>query len=157
MLLYRFRHNLGSSLWLVPLLCVLGGIVLALGTTAVDRYFGYGLIPQSVTGNPNAAQTILNMIATSMVTLTSITLTLTLVAVQLAMGQFSPRIVRALLSDHRTQLSIGLFAATFTTPAKSLGSADSSTPPGTSCATTWTTFTQSIIPGPLRTAKTSGS
>ena len=112
MLLYRFRHNLGSSLWLVPLLCVLGGIVLALGTTAVDRYFGYGLIPQSVTGNPNAAQTILNMIATSMVTLTSIALTLTLVAVQLAMGQFSPRIVRALLSDHRTQLSIGLFAAT---------------------------------------------
>src|ERR671921_478141 len=113
MLLYRFRHNLGSSLWLVPLLCVLGGIVLALGTTAVDRYFGYGLIPQSVTGNPNAAQTILNMIATSMVTLTSIALTLTLVAVQLAMGQFSPRIVRALLSDYRTQLSIGLFAGTF--------------------------------------------
>ena len=112
MLLYRLRHNLGSSLWLVPLLCVLGGIVLSLGTTAIDRYFGYGLIPQSVTGNPNAVQTILNMIATSMVTLTSIALTLTLVAVQLAMGQFSPRIVRALLSDRQTQLSIGLFAAT---------------------------------------------
>jgi uncharacterized membrane protein len=112
MLLYRLWHNLSSSLWLVPLLCVLGGIILALGTAAIDRYFGYGLIPQSVTGSPNAAQTILNMIATSMVTLTSIALTLTLVAVQLAMGQFSPRIVRALLSDYRTQLSIGLFAAT---------------------------------------------
>ncbi len=46
-------------------------------------------------------------------TLLSLSLTLTLVVVQLAMGQFSPRIVRALLSDRRTQLAIGLFAATF--------------------------------------------
>jgi uncharacterized membrane protein len=92
---------------------VLGGIGLALGTTAIDWYFDHALIPQSVTGNPNAAQTILNMTATSMVTLISVTLTLTLVLVQLAMGQFSPRIVRALLSDPRTQLAIGLFGATF--------------------------------------------
>src|SRR5919107_4470446 len=111
--LRRLRQYLDTNLWVVPLLCVLGGIVLALVTTAIDRSFDYGLIPQSITGNPNAAQTILNMIATSMVTLTSVVLTLTLVLVQLAMGQFSPRIVRALLNDRRTQLSIGLFGATF--------------------------------------------
>src|SRR5215208_6285988 len=107
--LHRLWRNLGSNLWLVPL----GGVGLALGTTAIDRYFEHTLIPQAFTGNPNAAQTILNMIATSMVTLISVALTLTLVLVQLAMGQFSPRIVRALLSDRRTQLAIGLFAATF--------------------------------------------
>jgi len=111
--LYRLGHTLHHSLWLVPLLCVLGGIGLALGTTAIDRYFDHALIPQSVTGNPSAAQTILSMTATSMVTLTSVTLTLTLVLVQLAMGQFSPRIVQALLSDRRTQLALGLFVATF--------------------------------------------
>src|SRR5919112_5720289 len=111
--LYRLGHTLRHSLWLVPLLCVLGGIGLALGTTAIDWYFDHALIPQSVTGNPSAAQTILNMTATSMVTLISVTLTLTLVLVQLAMGQFSPRIVRALLSDRRTQLAIGLFVTTF--------------------------------------------
>ena len=112
--LRRLRQYLDTNLWAVPLLCVLGGIVLALVTTAIDRSFDHGLIPQSITGNPNAAQTILNMIATSMVTLTSVVLTLTLVLVQLAMGQFSPRIVRALLNDRRTQLAIGLFGATFT-------------------------------------------
>ena len=111
--LRRLRQYLDSNLWVVPLLCVLGGIVLALVTTAIDRSFDHGLIPQSLTGNPNAAQTILNMIATSMVTLISVVLTLTLVLVQLAMGQFSPRIVRALLNDRRTQLAIGLFGATF--------------------------------------------
>jgi uncharacterized membrane protein len=111
--LRRLRQYLDANLWAVPLLCVLGGIVLALVTTAIDRSFDHGLIPQSITGNPNAAQTILNMIATSMVTLTSVVLTLTLVLIQLAMGQFSPRIVRALLNDRRTQLAIGLFGATF--------------------------------------------
>jgi uncharacterized membrane protein len=111
--LRRLRQYLDSNLWVVPLLCVLGGIVLALVTTAIDRSFDHGLIPQSLTGNPNAAQTILSMIATSMVTLISVVLTLTLVLVQLAMGQFSPRIVRALLNDRRTQLAIGLFGATF--------------------------------------------
>jgi uncharacterized membrane protein len=48
------------------------------------------------------------------VTLTSVVLSLTLVAVQLAMGQFSPRIVRAILHDRRSQLAIGLFIGTFT-------------------------------------------
>jgi uncharacterized membrane protein len=104
---------LGSNFWVVPVLCMLGAIGLALGTTAIDRHFGHGLIPQAIIGNPNAAQTILSSIASSMVTLLSLALTLTLVVVQLAMGQFSPRIVRALLSDHRTQLAIGLFAGTF--------------------------------------------
>ncbi len=40
-------------------------------------------------------------------------LSLTLVAVQLAMGQFSPRIVRAILHDRRSQLAVGLFIGTF--------------------------------------------
>jgi uncharacterized membrane protein len=47
------------------------------------------------------------------VTLTSVVLSLTLVAVQLAMGQFSPRIVRAILHDRRSQLAVGLFIGTF--------------------------------------------
>ena len=111
--LYRLRHYLGSSLWLIPLLCVLASIALSLTATAIDRHFHYGLIPHTLTGGPAAAQSILNTIASSMVTLLSIVLTVTLVAVQLAMGQFSPRIVRALLQDRRSQFAIGLFAATF--------------------------------------------
>jgi uncharacterized membrane protein len=47
------------------------------------------------------------------VTLTSVVLSLTLVAVQLATGQFSPRIVRAILQDRRSQFAVGLFIGTF--------------------------------------------
>ena len=113
MRLFRFLHALRSSLWLVPLLCLLAGVLLVSGTLALDRRSDYGLVPQSVTGSATDAQTILSVFATSMASLTSLVLTVTLVAIQLAMGQFSPRIVAALLTDRFSQLSIGLFGATF--------------------------------------------
>jgi uncharacterized membrane protein len=48
-----------------------------------------------------------------MVSLTALVLTITMVVVQLAMGQFSPRIVQRILRDKPSQLAIGLFIATF--------------------------------------------
>jgi uncharacterized membrane protein len=113
MRLFRLRYAIRSSLWLVPLLCLLTGALLVTGSLALDRRSGYSLVPQSVTGTPTDAQTILSVFATAMASLTSLVLTVTLVAIQLAMGQFSPRIVAALLSDRFSQLSIGLFGATF--------------------------------------------
>ena len=35
-----FMH-LKSSLWFVPVLCVLAGAALSFGTIAIDRYFDY--------------------------------------------------------------------------------------------------------------------
>jgi uncharacterized membrane protein len=102
-----------SSLWLVPLLGLLGGIGLSFATLAVDRAGDWRLIPGSLTGGTATAQSILTTIATSVVTLAGLVLTVTTVAVQLAMGQFSPRIVRALLTDRWNQVAIGLFGATF--------------------------------------------
>jgi uncharacterized membrane protein len=113
MRLTRFVHAVRTSLWVIPLLCVLAGVLIALGTLWLDRRSGYTLVPQSVTGTPSDAQTILSVFATAMASLTSLVLTVTLVVVQLAMGQFSPRIVAALLSDRFSQFAIGLFGATF--------------------------------------------
>ena len=48
-----------------------------------------------------------------MVSLTALVLTITMVVVQLAMGQFSPRIVQTFLQDKPSQFAIGLFVATF--------------------------------------------
>ncbi|WP_425433743.1 DUF2254 family protein [Nocardioides exalbidus] len=54
----------------------------------------------------------LSTIVTSLVTLITLVLTAITVAVQLAMAQFSPRIVGALLRDRWSQPTHGLFAAT---------------------------------------------
>ncbi len=114
MLSLRARHRLRGELWIVPLLCVLAAIALSLITVAIDRAFGDRIISTSITGKPDSVSTILSTIASAMVTLTTLVLTITTVAVQLAMGQFSPRIVRALLQDRASQLAYGLFASTFT-------------------------------------------
>jgi uncharacterized membrane protein len=102
-----------NSLWFVPVMCVLLGLVLSFSTVAIDRAFDYELIPRSLTGGPDGALAILETIATSMVSLTALVLTITMVVVQLAMGQFSPRIVQTFLRDRPSQVAIGLFVATF--------------------------------------------
>ena len=102
-----------SSLWFVPVLCVLAGVTVSIGTIAIDRWFDYQLLPRWMTGGPDAALAILETIATSMVSLAALVLTITMVVVQLAMGQFSPRIVQTFLRDRPSQLAIGLFVATF--------------------------------------------
>ena len=113
MTLYKLSTNVRSSLWLVPVLCVVLGGVLSFATIALDRAYDYQLIPRSLTGDPDAVLGILTTVATSMVSLTALVLTIVLVVVQLAMGQFSPRIVQRLLRDRPSQLAIGLFVATF--------------------------------------------
>jgi uncharacterized membrane protein len=48
-----------------------------------------------------------------MVSLAALVLTITMVVVQLAMGQFSPRIVQPILKDRPSQFAIGAFVGTF--------------------------------------------
>ena len=99
-------------LWLVPLTGLLAGLGLAIGALAVDRASGYDLVSQTLTGTPTAASSLLSTIITSDITLLSVVLTVMTVAVQLAMGHFSPRIVGALLRDPLHQFAFALVAAT---------------------------------------------
>jgi uncharacterized membrane protein len=110
---WRLIIHLRSSLWFVPVLCVLAGAAISFGTIALDRSFEYKGIPRTLVGGPDAATAILSTVAASMVSLTALVLTITMVVVQLAMGQFSPRIVQRILRDKPSQLAIGLFVATF--------------------------------------------
>jgi len=107
------RSGVLSSLWFIPVLCVLFGVVLSIGTITIDSLYDYELIPRWITGGPDAASGILETIAVSMVSLAALVLTITMVVVQLAMGQFSPRIVQTFLQDRPSQLAIGLFVGTF--------------------------------------------
>jgi uncharacterized membrane protein len=113
MILAKVSRYLRSSLWFVPVVCVVIGAAISFGTIAIDRSSGYEAIPSDIVGGPDAAASILSTIALSMVSLTALVLTITMVVVQLAMGQFSPRIVQRILQDRPSQLAIGLFVATF--------------------------------------------
>jgi uncharacterized membrane protein len=107
---FRLLHNLRTSLWPVPILCVVFGLVLSFVTLAIDDGSTVSL---RWSGGPDASLAILGAIAASMITLAGTVLSIVLVVVQLAMDQFSPRIVRAVLHDRPSQWTIGIFAATF--------------------------------------------
>ena len=100
-------------MWFWPLVCIGAGIALSVISVAVDRAFDGALIPRALTGGPDAALEILGTVAGSMVSLTALVLTVVLVVVQLAMGQFSPRIVATILQDKPSQFAIGTFVGTF--------------------------------------------
>jgi uncharacterized membrane protein len=137
-----------TSVWAVPLLCMAAAALVVLTTLDLDRRSGYTLVPQSVTGTPSDAQTILSAFATATASLTTLVLTLTTVAIQLAMGQFSPRIVAALLTDRFSQLSIGLFGATFVVAVLTLREvhgSDTGTVPGLSMLLAYLMMFASVV------------
>ena len=141
-------RNIRASLWFVPVVCVLGGLVLSFGTIAIDRAFDDQLIPQSLSGGPDAAVAILSTIAASMVSLAALVLTITMVVVQLAMGQFSPRIVQTILRDKPSQIAIGLFIATFAHAMLTLREVhfdDPETVPGLAIAVAYVLVLASIV------------
>lgn len=108
---FHLKHDLKTSLWVVPLLFMVAAAGLNLLTVGLDPRGE--LVPQSISGDASAASQILYLIAFSMLTLTGLVLSLVVVVVQLAMGSFSPRIVRQILQDRPSQCAIGLFAGTF--------------------------------------------
>jgi uncharacterized membrane protein len=99
MWLRKLAVSVRSSLWFVPVMCVLAGAAISFGTISLDRAYDYQAIPQVLVGRPTSANAILTTIAVSMVSLAALVLTITMVVVQLAMGQFSPRIVQRILRD----------------------------------------------------------
>ena len=110
---FRGWNPIRQSLWFVPVMCVLAGVGSSFVVLWIDGLFDYELVPRWLTGGPDAALAILSSIATSMVSLAALVLTITMVVVQLAMGQFSPRIVQTILKDKPSQLAIGVFVGTF--------------------------------------------
>lgn len=104
---FRIWHQLRTSMWPISVLCVLIGVLISFATTTIDSGT---LVSIRFTGGPDAA---LGGIDASMIALTGTVLTMVLVVVQLAMGQFSPRIVRAILHDRPSQYAIGIFVAAF--------------------------------------------
>lgn len=106
-----------TQLWPVPtagiVLAVLAGVLLPELDRAVDD-----LLPDSVTGylfggGASAARTVLDAIASSLITVTSLTFSLTVVTLQLASGQFSPRLLRTFTRDRFVHVTLALFLATF--------------------------------------------
>jgi uncharacterized membrane protein len=111
------RDSLRSQLWPVPLVAVAAAVLLGQFLPVVDRWLDNDL-PAWLSGvlfsgGPEAARSLLETIASSMVTVTSLTFSLTVVTLQLASSQFSPRLLRTFTRDRFVHNTLALFLATF--------------------------------------------
>ncbi len=108
------RYRFQESLFLFPALVAAGGIALAVLATAIDDGLGYDTtVPFTLAMSSNAATWLLATVAGAMITTVGVVLSLTVVSLQLASSQFSPRVMRSFIRDRLSQTVIGLLVATF--------------------------------------------
>ncbi len=117
-LLATARDTVRTQLWPLP---VVGVLVAAVCGVLLPRFDAYAddSIPAWLDGvlfggDADAARTVLAAVSSSLITVTSLTFSLTVVTLQLASSQFSPRLLRTFTSDVFVQATLGLFLATFT-------------------------------------------
>ncbi|MDP9069193.1 MAG: DUF2254 domain-containing protein [Actinomycetota bacterium] len=107
-------ERLRESLWLIPGLMVAAaaGLAALLATKeapAPNLPLRGLLLPVSA----EAAVPVLQVVGASVITVTSVVFSLTVVALQITAGNYSPRALRSFLRDLGTQIVLGTFLATF--------------------------------------------
>lgn len=112
--LRRYGERFRQSLFFLPAIFVLGSIGLGLATVAIDRSLSDGQLPSAASTTVDNARSILSTVAGGTIGAASVVFSLTLVAVQLASSQFSPRVVRGFLRDRFQQAVMGVVVGTFT-------------------------------------------
>jgi len=114
--LRQIWHYLWASLWFLPSVLVLAAVLLAvilvdLGTRldsealqAWPRLFGAGAA---------GSRAMLQVIATSMITVAGVVFSITIAALAQASSQYSSRVLRKFMSDRTNQLVLGVFVSIF--------------------------------------------
>lgn len=107
-----------TQLWPIPTLGVVVAVILGVLVPHLDAQVdGHlpALLDSAVfSGDASAGRTVLDAVASSLITVTSLTFSLTVVTLQLASSQFSPRLLRTFTQDIFVQITLAIFLATFT-------------------------------------------
>ncbi len=106
--------SIREGLWFVPLAAIVAAFVLAEAVIELDRSIApVNQSPLAFGGGAASAQTVLSTIATAVLSFTGLVFSITIVALQLASSQFSPRVLRTFLRDRGTKVTLGIFVGTF--------------------------------------------
>ena len=109
-------ENVQSSLWFIP--TVLVGVAILASSLLITADVALAqrdsmLIPWLFSGTADAARTLLSVVAGSLITVISIAISLTIVALVQASAQFTPRVLRQFTASRVNQVVLGTYTATF--------------------------------------------
>lgn len=110
--LAALKDRLLRSLWFWPAVTVLVAIVAADLLSRVEPGSGADGLAR-FGGTPEGARAILSTVAGSLITTTGVIFSLTVVALQVASSQFTPRLLQTFLSDRGNQAVLSVFLGTF--------------------------------------------
>ena len=105
-----------ASLFLVPLACIATGAAAAAGSLAVDRNLrarGTDL-PWGLGATVDSSRAVLGTVASATIAFAGVAFSVSLLVIQLASSQHSPRIVPGLFRDTTTKRVMGIVVGTFT-------------------------------------------
>lgn len=117
--MHRLRdlfEALRSSLWFIPMLLLSGAVVLAVGLVEVDSNISRDRLtdwPRLFGAGAEGSRGLLSAIAGSMITVAGVTFSITVVALALASGQYTSRILRNFMRDRANQVVLGVFVGVF--------------------------------------------
>ncbi|MFF3244907.1 DUF2254 domain-containing protein [Streptomyces sp. NPDC002870] len=130
------REHLRDTFWFAPtlalfLVCVLWSAADALDTEILERLQKAGEYDdvRYLIGVAEDAKTIVTTVSAAMMTFIGVVFSISLVAVQMAAGNFSPRIVRIFIRSRISKLTFSVFLATFLLSLLVLTAYDSETNP----------------------------
>ena len=139
-------EDVRASLWFLPSVMWLGALLgtFVLLTVRPDprSWLGRWGWP----GDASTATTLLQLVASAVMTATTLTLSLTIVALQLASQQFSPRLLRMFARDRRIQASLGVLLGTVAVALVTLRGIDPDRPlPVLALGLTWILGLVSVV------------
>ena len=106
-----------DSLWFLPGLFTTAAVLLAFGVTQAEMrgwVAGDTIGSWIFAGGVDGARGVLSTIASGLITVTGVVFSVTVVALQLASSQFTPRVLRNFMADRGNQVVLGVFIGTFT-------------------------------------------
>ncbi|MFF5970934.1 DUF2254 domain-containing protein [Streptomyces sp. NPDC012769] len=135
-MLSPLREHLRDTFWFAPVaamavICVLWWACADLDAKIVDALRDEGAYEAvgDLAGIAEDAKTVVTTVSSAMMTFIGVVFSISLVAVQMASGQFSPRVVRIFVRSRITKATLAVFLATFLLSLLVLTSYESETDP----------------------------
>ena len=107
---FRLWQYTRGSLWVLPLVALVTGMLLARVSTAVDQAVQ---VPESFRYSSSTATTVLTTVVAAMIGLLGLVVTIGVLVVQQATSALSPRFMRLWYDQHLQKWVLATFAGTF--------------------------------------------
>jgi len=110
-------YEVKNSLWFLPAVLTAAAMLLSVLTVQIDQTLLLNRragVHWLFSGGTDGARGVLQAIAGTMITVTALVFSITVVALQLAASQLTPRVLRAFMADRANQMALGFFISTFT-------------------------------------------